>query len=41
VPRAAAIEDLGLDAILEATEFERMAGVPLARRGSGRRESTA
>jgi len=33
VPRASAIRELELDAILGATEFERMAGVPAAGRG--------
>jgi aldehyde:ferredoxin oxidoreductase len=41
VPRAAAIEDLGLNAILGATEFERMAGVAIAGRRPGRRELIA
>jgi aldehyde:ferredoxin oxidoreductase len=41
VPRATAIEELGLDAILGATEFERMAGVAIAGPGLGRRERTA
>jgi aldehyde:ferredoxin oxidoreductase len=41
VPRATAFEDLGLDAILGAAEFEQMAGVAIAGRGPGRRERTA
>ncbi len=39
VPRAAAIEDLQIDAILGAKEFERMAGVEMQK--PGRRERTA
>jgi aldehyde:ferredoxin oxidoreductase len=38
VPLATAIEDLGLDAFLGTTEFERMAGVTIARPGPRRRE---
>jgi len=41
LPRATTIEDLGLDAILETSEFERMAGVAIAGRGRGRREGNA
>jgi aldehyde:ferredoxin oxidoreductase len=41
VPRATAIEDLGLDQVLGVTEFERMAGVAIAGRGPGRREQIA
>jgi len=41
VPRATAIEDLGLDQVLGVTEFERMAGVAVAARGPGRRELIA
>ena len=41
VPRATAFEDLGLDAILGAAEFEQMAGVAIAGRGPGRREQIA
>ncbi|MGE5361333.1 MAG: aldehyde ferredoxin oxidoreductase C-terminal domain-containing protein, partial [Bacteroidales bacterium] len=33
VPRATAIEELGLDVILGVRDFERMAGVTIARRG--------
>jgi aldehyde:ferredoxin oxidoreductase len=39
VPRATAIEELGLGAVLGAREFELMAGVPLA--GPGRQERIA
>jgi len=38
VPRAAVLEDLRLDQILGVAEFERMAGVAIAGRDSGRRE---
>jgi aldehyde:ferredoxin oxidoreductase len=41
VPRATAIEDLGLDAILRVREFERMSGVAVAGRSGGRREGNA
>jgi aldehyde:ferredoxin oxidoreductase len=41
VPRAETIEDLGIDAVLKPAEFEQMAGMPLARRGTGRRERTS
>jgi hypothetical protein len=41
VPRVAAIEDLGLDAILGAAEFERMAGGAMAGRGPRPREEVA
>jgi aldehyde:ferredoxin oxidoreductase len=41
VPRATAIEELGLGAILAVTEFERMAGVAIAGPGPGRREQIA
>jgi hypothetical protein len=41
VPRAAAIEELGLGAILEPREFERMSGVAIAGPGPGRRERIA
>ncbi len=40
VPRAAAIEDLGLDVILGVAEFERIAGLPIVRPGSGQRASS-
>jgi aldehyde:ferredoxin oxidoreductase len=38
VPRGTAIEELGLDAVLGAAEFERMAGVTVAGPTAGRRE---
>jgi aldehyde:ferredoxin oxidoreductase len=38
VPRGTAMEELGLDAILGAAEFERMAGVTVAGPTAGRRE---
>jgi len=41
VPRATAIEELELGAVLGAREFERMAGVALAGSGPGRRERIA
>lgn len=41
VPRATAIEDLELDQVLGAAEFERMAGVAIAGPGPGRREQIA
>jgi aldehyde:ferredoxin oxidoreductase len=41
VPRATAFKDLGLDAILGAAEFERMAGVAIAGPVPGRREQIA
>jgi aldehyde:ferredoxin oxidoreductase len=41
VPRAAAIEDLELDAILATPEFERMAGVRIDKRGPDGREGNA
>jgi aldehyde:ferredoxin oxidoreductase len=41
VPRAAALDDLELDAVLEVAEFERMAGLTVGRRAVSRRGGTA
>jgi aldehyde:ferredoxin oxidoreductase len=41
VPRAASIEDLALDAIVGAAEFERIAGVAIAGRRPGSQEGKA
>jgi aldehyde:ferredoxin oxidoreductase len=41
VPRAASIEDLGLDEMLGVAEFERMAGTAIAGRGPGGRGTPA
>ena len=41
VPRAASIEDLGLEAILGAAEFERMGGVAMAGQRPRSREGSA
>jgi len=41
VPRATAIDDLGLDAVLGATEFERLAAVEIAGLERARRERDA
>jgi aldehyde:ferredoxin oxidoreductase len=41
VPRAAAIHDLKLDALLGTAEFERMAGMTIAVTGRGRLEQTS
>ena len=41
VPRAAALDELGLDAVLPAEEVERMAGITLPRAVPSAREGAA
>jgi hypothetical protein len=41
VPLASALDELGLDAVINAAEFERMAGVTVGGRAQSRREGTA